>query len=131
MNSEVSCLIILLSDTRLTVVQVTLAAWLQYFEALQVLNTLTNICHWLPVKSLHMILCTNKHLRGEILPHADTILVAHQQILTHEPHLLPAGPFNLHKNHGREEINWWDVEWANKEESEDLRYCETVRKVSD
>ena len=74
------------------------------------LDILTNICHWLPVKSLHMILCTNRRLRGEILPHADTI--AHQQIITHEPHLLPAGPFDLEKNHGREEIDWWELEWA-------------------
>ena len=74
------------------------------------LDILIHDCHWLPVESLHMILCTNRRFRGEILPQADTI--AYQQIITHEPHLLPAGPFDLDEKHGRGEIDWWDVEWA-------------------
>jgi hypothetical protein len=74
------------------------------------LDILIHICHCLPVKSLHMILCTNRRLRGEILPQAD--MIAYQQIITHEPHLLPAGPFDLDEKHGRDEIDWWDVEWA-------------------
>ena len=57
-----------------------------------------------------MILCTNKRLRGEILPQID--MIAYQQIITHEPYLLPAGPFDLDEKHGREEIDWWDMEWA-------------------
>ena len=75
------------------------------------LDILIHICHWLPVKSTHMVLCTNRGLRSQILPYAN--MIAYQQITTSEPHLLPAGPFDLQdKKHGREEIDWWNAEWA-------------------
>ncbi|KAF8806789.1 hypothetical protein BYT27DRAFT_7190462 [Phlegmacium glaucopus] len=75
------------------------------------LDILILICQWLPVKSTHMVLCTNRGLRSRILPYANTI--AYQQIIAFERHLLPAGPFELRdREHGREEVDWWDAEWS-------------------
>ncbi|KAF8806784.1 hypothetical protein BYT27DRAFT_7190451 [Phlegmacium glaucopus] len=80
------------------------------FDALP-LDILLLICQWLPVKSTHMLLCTNRGLRSQILPHAN--MIAYQQIVTFERHLLPAGPFELqNKERGREEVDWWDAEWS-------------------
>ncbi|KAF8810561.1 hypothetical protein BYT27DRAFT_7161601 [Phlegmacium glaucopus] len=80
------------------------------FDALP-LDILILICQWLPVKYTHMVLCTNRGLRSQILPHAN--MIAYQQIITCERHLLPAGPFELRdRKHGREEVDWWDAEWS-------------------
>ncbi|KAF8806783.1 hypothetical protein BYT27DRAFT_7190447 [Phlegmacium glaucopus] len=69
------------------------------------------ICQCLPVKSTHMILCTSRRLRSQILPHAN--MIAYQYIITYEPYLLPAGPFVLKDaKHGREEIDCWETQWA-------------------
>jgi hypothetical protein len=69
------------------------------------------ICQHLPVKSTHMVLCTSKHLRTQILPHVNWI--AYQHILKYEPHLLPVGPFKLNdEKRGREEVDWWNAQWA-------------------
>ncbi|KAF8805196.1 hypothetical protein BYT27DRAFT_6670582 [Phlegmacium glaucopus] len=75
------------------------------------LDILIFICQRLPVKSTHMLLCTNRGLRRQILPHAN--MIAYHQIITYERHLLPAGPFELRDSkHGREEVDWWDAEWS-------------------
>ncbi|KAF8800048.1 hypothetical protein BYT27DRAFT_7118508 [Phlegmacium glaucopus] len=75
------------------------------------LDVLLLICQWLPLKSTHMVLCTNRGLRSQFLPYAN--MIAYQQIITYERHLLPAGPFELRdRKHGREEVDWWDAEWS-------------------
>ncbi|KAF8800046.1 hypothetical protein BYT27DRAFT_7263192 [Phlegmacium glaucopus] len=79
------------------------------FDALP-LDILLLVCQLLPVKSTHMLLCTNRCLRSQILPYAN--MIAYQQIITYERHLLPAGPFELDRQHGREEVDWWDAEWS-------------------
>ncbi|KAF8806785.1 hypothetical protein BYT27DRAFT_7140189 [Phlegmacium glaucopus] len=80
------------------------------FDALP-LDILILICQWLPVKSIHTLLCTNGYLRSQILPHVN--MMAYQQIITLERHLLPAGPFELgDRKHGREEVDRWDAEWS-------------------
>lgn len=77
------------------------------------LDILLLICQWLPVMSTHMVLCTNRRLRNQILPHANRL--AYHYIVTYEPHFLPAGPFVLKdERHGREEVDWWNVEWVQK-----------------
>ncbi|KAF8154434.1 hypothetical protein B0H34DRAFT_523106 [Crassisporium funariophilum] len=79
------------------------------------LDVLLAVCEYLPIQSTHMLISSDRCLRTQLLPHADSI--AHQHIIMNEPHLLPAGPFDFSdkkygKGRGREEADWWTAQWA-------------------